>query len=145
VKAPVTPSRERRLTVVERARLSAEIIRLYARARWRLRRSDLPAVLAELRRPAAEPGVSKRGVDELFAGRALGAITIRVLAALPADGRCLVRSLVLTGLLSRRGIRTKLVLAVHPGERLAAHAWVEHDGTPLIEPGRPPLERLAEL
>ncbi len=142
---PVLPSKDLRLTVVDKARLSAEILGLYARARWLLRREDLPAALSRLRdQPAAgaPPGSAE---DQLFAGRVLGAITTRVLWALPADGRCLVRSLVLTGLLSRRGIRTELVLAVHPGEQLAAHAWVEHDGAALLEPGRPPLERLTQL
>ncbi len=140
---PVIPSQASRLTGLEKARLVGEILGLYARARWRLRRDDLPTALAGLRRPA---GIAIAGPgDPRFVGQALGAITTRTLSALPADGRCLVRSLVLTGLLSRRGIETNLVLAVHPGERLAAHAWVEHDGTALIEPGRPPLERLAEL
>jgi hypothetical protein len=135
------PIQDRNLTPVEKARLGAEIVRFYARARWLLHRRDLPAALARLR----EESAFRPDTDELFAGRVLGAVTTRVLAALPTDGRCLVRSLVLTGLLSRRGIETKLVLAVYPGEELAAHAWVEHDGAALIEPGRPPLERLAEL
>jgi hypothetical protein len=142
--APVIPSQDSRFTALEKARLSAEILGLYARARWLLRADDLPAALAQLRRYAGVPTAQGVG-DARFAGRVLGDITTRTLSALPADGRCLVRSLVLTGLLSRRGIESKLVLAVHPGERLAAHAWVEHDGTALTEPGRPPLERLTEL
>jgi hypothetical protein len=141
----VIPSQESRLTATEKARLGAEILSLYVRARWRLRRDDLPTALARLRDEDAEPAVPATAFDEPWVGRVLGTITTRMLGALPADGRCLVRSLVLTGLLSRRGIQTKLVLAVHPGERLAAHAWVEYDGIALIEPGRPPLERLAEL
>jgi hypothetical protein len=139
----VIPAEDVALTSAEKARLCAEILRLYARARWLLRRDDLPTALARLR---ADPGgTSRPDTDDLFAGRVLGSITTRILAALPTDGRCLVRSLVLTGLLSRRGIQSKLVLAVYPGEELAAHAWVEHAGAALIEPGNPPLERLAEL
>jgi hypothetical protein len=142
---PVLPSKDSRLTAAEKARLGTEILGLYAQARWLLRREDLPAALSRLRDQATAGGPPPRAEDQHFAGRVLGAITTRVLWALPADGRCLVRSLVLTGLLSRRGIQTTLVLAVHPGEQLAAHAWVEHDGAALIQPGRPPLERLTEL
>ena len=143
MRAPVIPAADVALTSAEKARLGAEILRLYARSRWLLRRGDLPTALARLR--ADSDGTSRPDTDELLAGRVLGSITTRVLAALPTDGRCLVRSLVLTGLLSRRGIQSKLVLAVYPGEKLAAHAWVEHAGAALIEPGGPPLERLAEL
>jgi hypothetical protein len=56
-----------------------------------------------------------------------------------------MRSLVLTGLLARRGIESKLIVAVRPGSDFAAHAWVELDGRPLLEPALPPFERLAEL
>lgn len=141
----VIPSKQSRLTGFEKVRLGAEILDLYVRARWCLRRDDLPTILTRLRENQNLAVTSQEIEDERFVGRVLGTITTRTLSVLPSDGRCLLRSLVLTGLLSRRGIQTKLVLAVHPGERLAAHAWVEHSGSPLIEPGRPPLERLAEL
>jgi Transglutaminase-like superfamily len=144
VRSPVIPARQSRLTPVEKARLASELLGLYARARWRLRRDDLPTALESLRRDL-DGAPAPTAADALFVGRVLGSITTRSLSALPADGRCLVRSLVLTGLLSRRGIESKLVLAVHPGEELAAHAWVEYDGSALLEPGRPPLERLTEL
>ncbi len=138
------PATEGPLSSAEKVRLSREILALYLRARWGMRRDDLPSLLARLRRDRAE-GVEVAAADGKPVGRALGEITTRTLAALPTDGRCLVRSLVLTGLLSRRGVESKLVLAVHPGETLAAHAWVEYEGIALLEPGEPPLERLAEL
>jgi hypothetical protein len=141
----VTPSAHSRLKLVEKARLAAEIMRLYATARWRLRRADLPTVLTDLRRGSRDADSHADEEEELWAGRVLGKITTQMLSALPTDGRCLIRSLVLTGLLSRRGIESRLVLAVHPGERLAAHAWVEYESLPLLEPGAPPLERLTEL
>jgi hypothetical protein len=144
MRSPVIPREGPGLSSSDKARLLAEILPLYARAGWLLRRVDLPTALARLR-GADEPSSPLRPADQRFAGRALGDITTRVLSALPTDGRCLIRSLVLTGLLSRRGIGSTLVLAVHPGQELAAHAWVEHAGAALIEPGRPPLERLAEL
>jgi hypothetical protein len=144
MRTPVIPREGSGLGPLDKARLLAEILGLYARARWLLRRDDLPTALARLRTPLEEVTIPP-DIDEPFAGRVLGDITTRVLAALPTDGRCLVRSLVLTGLLGRRGIRSTLVLAVYPGQELAAHAWVEHGGAALVEPGRPPLERLAEL
>lgn len=133
------------LRSTEKARLSGEIIALYVQAQWRLRRGDLPSALAHLRRDSTGVVAASEGTDRVFVGRSLGSITTRILSALPTDGRCLLRSLVLTGLLSRRGIASKVVLAVHPGEKLAAHAWVECEGSALLEPGRPPLERLTEL
>jgi hypothetical protein len=110
-----------------------------------MRRDDLPKVLAQLRDERADIVVVSSREEMRYTGRILGDITTRVLTALPSDGRCLIRSLVLTGLLSRRGIESTLVIAVHPGEKLAAHAWVEHEGAALLEPGQPPLERLTEL
>jgi hypothetical protein len=34
---------------------------------------------------------------------------------------------------------------VHPGESFAAHAWVEHDSAPLLDPGEFASKRLATL
>jgi hypothetical protein len=129
----------------EKTRLGAEIIRLYGRAWWGLRQDDLPTVLARLRLERADVAVAPNATEKRSIGRILGSITTRLLATLPTDGRCLIRSLVLTGLLSRRGIESTLVIAVYPGHKLAAHAWVEYEGAALLEPGKPPLERLAEL
>ena len=143
MRSPVIPHEGSELGALDKARLLAEILGLYPRASWLLRRQDLPTALERLR-GGGEERSALPPADQRLAGRALGDITTRVLGALPTDGRCLIRSLVLTGLLSRRGISSKLVLAVYPGQELAAHAWVEHDGAALIEPGRPPLERLAE-
>ena len=69
----------------------------------------------------------------------------RTLTALPADSRCLMSSLVLTRLLARRGIDSELVIAVEPGEQFGAHAWVEHDGSPLLSPGVGAFEELVTL
>jgi hypothetical protein len=56
-----------------------------------------------------------------------------------------MQSLVLSGLLARRGIDSRLVLAVRPGESFAAHAWVEYDGQPLLEPADDRFGRLVEM
>ncbi len=142
---PVLPPRSGSLAPTEKLRLIAEIVGLYVVARRSLRSGDLPAALAHLRGQRVRLAQPVDGASELAVGRSLGSITTRTLAALPGDGRCLTRSLVLTGLLARRGIGSKLVLAVYPGEKLAAHAWVEYEGAALLEPGAPPLERLTAV
>jgi Transglutaminase-like superfamily len=54
-----------------------------------------------------------------------------------------MRSLVLVSLLARRSLPATLVIGVLPGERFAAHAWVELSGRPLLPAGD--YERLVEL
>ena len=121
--------------------LAAEVLAAYVSARRSLRRSGLRETLAQLR--GIQP--TRQVVDPVADGRRLGRAVGRTLGALPADGRCLSQSLVLTRLLARRGVETQLVIAVRPGERLAAHAWVEHDGVPLLPPDRDKLEELVTL
>jgi hypothetical protein len=108
--------------------LVAEILGTYALVRWQVRRRDLPTAVATLRarRPRGRPGPLDR--DE----RRLAAITERVVAKLPGDSRCLMRSLVVLTMLARRGIDARLVLAARPRPTFAAHAWVEHGGQPLL-------------
>lgn len=134
------PAPGRPLGRCAQAQLAAEILATYLRVRLALRRHPLPAVLAALRRSPGAPA-------ELSCarGRRLGEIVTRALQLLPTDGRCLVRSLVLLALLARRGIATTLVLGVAPGGGLAAHAWVEHEGAPLLPSGGDHFGRLAEL
>ena len=69
----------------------------------------------------------------------------RTLRYVPGDSRCLVRSLVLTSLLARRGIDVKFVIGVAPGPEFKAHAWVESDGLPLLPSLDDEHERLVEL
>lgn len=59
----------------------------------------------------------------------------------PGPATCLREALVLSRLLSRRGIATtfRIGVARDPGTRLAAHAWLERDGQAL---GRPPAAPL---
>jgi hypothetical protein len=126
----------------EKAALAAEILLAYARTRWWLYRRDLPGALLELRSPGARPPAPPAATRT---GLRLGRAVVRTLSVLPTDSRCLMRSLVLTDLLSRRGIESSLVLGVHPGESFAAHAWVEHDSAPLLDPGEFASKRLATL
>jgi Transglutaminase-like superfamily len=126
---------------VTRVALAGEIVATYARVRWALRRRDVRAVLGELR----SPSTATRSDDPVADGRRLGRAVQRTLAVLPTDSRCLMQSLVLTRLLARRGIDTRLVIAVRPGERFAAHAWVEHGEAALLPAGAPAFEELVTL
>ncbi len=74
-------------------------------------------------------------------GRAAG----RTLSLLPADSRCLARSLVLLALLARRHIEAQLVIGARQGPEFGAHAWIELEGVPLNDPGGPEYERLVEI
>ena len=66
----------------------------------------------------------------------LGFVVAKVLGPLPFDSRCLMRSLVLTAMLARRGIPSAVVIGVEPEPEFAAHAWVEADGVAVLPPGR---------
>ncbi len=139
---PLPPRRKLRLT--------AEVLSTYCCVRWWLWRHDVREVVQRLRasRPAAaEPSDPERlaSVAEYESGLRLGRAVARTLRLLPTDGRCLMRSLVLTGLLARREISSTLVIGVRPEPEFTAHAWVEHDGRPLLVPGEFEYGRLAEM
>ncbi|MEA2492960.1 MAG: Transglutaminase-like superfamily, partial [Thermoleophilaceae bacterium] len=107
------------------------------------RRKDLPAVLAALRQPP-ERLRSRPEADPLRSGWRLGSAVGRALNLIPADSRCLMRSLVLTRVLVVRGIESTLVIGVNADPHaFTAHAWVEYDGTPLLPPSD--FQRLADL
>jgi hypothetical protein len=129
-----------------KAWLAGEILLAYGRVRWMLRREQLPRVVAILRRP---PRIVRRHPlpDAEHDGRRLGAAVIRTLQPLPADSRCLMRSLVLLRLLASRGANGSLVISVRPSDelQLVAHAWVELHGMPLLAPGGPDHGRLVSL
>ncbi len=148
-----------RLRHGERLRLAAEILAAYAHARRALRRAPIDDVVAGLRSHAAVPGASSyvnasatdantdTDTDEgtLYEARRLGHAVTRLLVLLPGDTRCLIRSLVLTQLLARREISATLVIGTRPAPDFLAHAWVEHDGNPVIDPGDGSFGRLVEL
>jgi hypothetical protein len=46
----------------------------------------------------------------------------------------LVQSLVLSRLLTARAISSTLVIAAHAQPDFAAHAWLEHEGRPVLPP-----------
>ena len=141
--AAVHGARRRRLSQTARARLAVEILAAYTQSRRALRRAPIAAVVAGLRTqspPAAPPST-----DSLGEARHLGRAVARLLSYLPGDTRCLARSLVLTRLLARRGIEAKLVIGARTAPEFLAHAWVEHDGQAVLDPGDESFGRLVEL
>ena len=131
------------LSPAEKLALGTEILGAYVRARWLLWRTDLPTTLAALRNSPPRPDL--RPVDTTQTGVRLGRAVGRTLRHLPFDSRCLMRSLVLTSILTRRGIESSLVIEVQSTPRFAAHAWVEREGVPLLPPGGPLFRRLLEM
>lgn len=132
-----------RLRPAQRARLLVEILAAYVQARWALRREPIASVVARLR--ASSVTDRDEAPDTLQNARRLGWSVARVLAVVPGDTRCLARALVLTRILARRGIAAKLVIGARASPDFLAHAWVEHDGDPVLDPGDGSFARLVEL
>ena len=130
-----------RLWSASKLRLAGEIIAGYGRVRWAIRRHPLPRAV-ELVRTSPRPNAADR--DD---GRRLARAVLRTLEWLPVDSSCLLCSLVLLRVLGARGVSASLVIAVRPGAELGldAHAWVEHDGRPLLAPAPPDYRRLLSL
>lgn len=99
--------------------------------------------MAELRSQAGRPAPAT--TTSLLEAIRLGAAVTRLLTNVPGDTRCLARSLVMTRLLARRGIQAKLVIGARTDPEFLAHAWVEHDGNPVLDPGDSSFGRLVEL
>jgi hypothetical protein len=125
--------------------LGIEIVAAYARARRTLRHAPIEPALAALRAPC--PGQPPAGGPEEMMEEAirLGSAVSRALTFMPGDTRCLARSLVLTRLLARRGISAKLVIGARTAPDFLAHAWVEHNGQPVLPAGGGAFDRLVEL
>jgi hypothetical protein len=115
----------------------------YARAHRELRRAPITSVVASLRINDFPP--ESPSAEMLADARRLGRAVTRLLVLLPGDTRCLVRSLVLTRLLARRGIPATLVIGARSGPDFLAHAWVELTGDPVLSPGDGSFGRLVEL
>jgi hypothetical protein len=118
-----------------RSRLVAEVLLTYGQLR--LRRRPVQDAAAHARLPAGT------GRVELREARRLARLVARVLRPLPADTRCVNRSLVLVRMLARRGATADLVIGVTAPSDFAAHAWVELDGQPLLPAEDAGFERLA--
>ncbi len=131
-------------------RLCGEVLATYYQVRWWMRGQRLEDVVARLRQgqgrgpSPSNDDLVEDPVDQRLAGLRLGRAVSRTVRLLPTDSRCLVRSLVLTRLLSRRGVPSSLVIGVLSEPQFAAHAWVEHGGAPLLSPGTG-YQRLVEV
>jgi hypothetical protein len=138
----------RSLSPLARVRLAGEILGAYVQARRCLRHAPIASVVETLRSqalPPPFPAATAAVDDTLEEARRLGLAVARILALVPGDTRCLVRSLVLTRLLARRGIPAKLVIGARAAPDFFAHAWVECAGHPVLWPGDRSLGRLVEL
>lgn len=135
---------QRRLTAIERARLAGEILSAWARARRAMRTLPIEASVKRLRAPAARAPRSTSASAGAEAHRLARAVLI-TLRPLPGDTRCLARSLALTRVLARRAIPSTLVIGACTDPDFLAHAWIEHAGQALLDPGEGRFQRLVEL
>ena len=136
--------RDRPLAPLERARLGLEIVVAYAKASRELRRVPIEEVMSRLRM-AESPRSAGDDPAELEEARRLGGAVVRTLRFLPGDTRCLRRPLVTVRLLARRGIASRLVIGARTAPDFLAHAWVEHDGKPVLSMLDGSFGRLVEL
>jgi anti-sigma factor RsiW len=112
-----------------------------------MRRHDIRTIVAAIRvQSAARPAPAAPGsLEARMVAIRLGAAVRRTLGLLPADSRCLVQSLVLTRLLSARAISSTVVIGARAEPAFSAHAWVEHEGHPVLPPRGFDESRLVEM
>lgn len=142
--APGTPHprpRYPRLSLRQKAGLVLEALQAYVPS-WRaLKGNELNEMVRVARNVLPSP--SGEGSEEHLVALRLGRVVGKTLRLLPTDSRCLIRALVVTRMLARRGIPCTLVIGVRKESEFEAHAWVEHEGQPILPPGR--YTRLLEL
>lgn len=134
----------RDFSTLEKFALTVEITLAYVQVRWLMRRGDLRAAVATVRGAMPREAGPSGDAALAFAAR-LGSIVGGRLRHLPGDTRCLARSLVLTGVLARRGLSSTLVIGVSPEPDFKAHAWVEHLELPVLPSGDGEFQRLVSL
>ncbi len=123
-----------RVGIRHRARVTLEILVAYVPLSRHLRANDLTRMVAEARAPD-RPRRPVPESEHAALARRLGFMVEKVLARLPTDDRCLIRSLVLLRMLHDRGISAELVLGVRSQGAFGAHAWVEHEGEAVLPHG----------
>jgi hypothetical protein len=123
-----------KVRVRHRALVTLEILAAYVPLSRHLRANDLTAMVAEARAPDRPRRPVARAEQGALARR-LGFMVEKVLARLPTDDRCLIRSLVLLRMLEQRAIPARLVIGVRSQGEFGAHAWVEHDGQAVLPHG----------
>ena len=110
---------------------------------WRILRTQNVVDMVRAARVVSVTRSSGPPALEHRAALRLGRAVNRTLRLLPTDSRCLIQSLVLTRLLARRSIPSVLVIGVRHDPEFLAHAWVEHEGRPVLPAG--PYQRLTEI
>ena len=141
-----TPSyRTPAVAPLERPLLALEVVYMYARVRWLLLRRGPVAAVGVLRGDIPEPAAGEVESTRFRRDLRFGRAVVKVLRFVPTDSRCLMRSLVLTGMLARRGVYATVVIGVRPGPEFGAHAWVEVGGCALLATGEATFTRLAEI
>lgn len=123
--------------------MAAEVLFTYVELLPLMSRRDLPTLVATARRTRFRLDEPAPEVDVHRAALRLGWIVQRVVGIMPADRRCLIRSLVLLRVLARRAIPAQVVIGVRSDGSFSAHAWVEHAGRPVLPAGA--YERLVDL
>ncbi len=134
-----------RLGPIERITLIVEILICYRRARQALATKPIADALQALRATAPADAQERSAQQALHEALRLGRAVRLTLRFAPGDTRCLTRSLVLTQLLARRGIESKLAIGARARPSFLAHAWVEHAGHPVLPAGEDSFGRLVEL
>jgi hypothetical protein len=120
----------RALTPLER-RVLGEALAMLPLACASLRLSGLRRTQARLAR-LLRNGAPQEGIDATTVAR-LVSIAAR---HGPVRAKCLPASLTLASMLRRYGMHGQLRLGVRRHEgRIEAHAWIEHEGRALLEPG----------
>jgi len=138
----------RPLTVPGKLLLALEILTTYLKTRWWLRRHNITQTAALARLGAiheSHNGEAQPAREEALLGLRLGIVIQRVFWLVPGDTRCLTRSVVLMRMLARRHVHTTLVIGVRAAPSFGAHAWIEHQGRPLLDPIEGDGQRLVEL
>ena len=125
-------------------RLALEIVAIYGATRLRLVHNRLKLANHVPRvDPERAAGLSSEQTDTVAVYLSFAAV--RILGWLPTHSSCLVRSLVVLRLLARWGVESCLVIGVRlMDDSLAAHAWVEYRGIPLLDSGGGDFVRLLE-
>ena len=143
---PVIPRNEQPLGLLERLTVVIEVLATYCRVRWTFSRRGLADAVRILRsEPIDSPPRRPDDEDAFVPVERLAYIVQSVLRLLPTDSRCLMRSLVLTRVLARRGLSSSLHIGVATDPQFAAHAWVEYGGRPVLPNYAGAFSRLHEL
>ncbi len=141
---PIPSERSAASATPGRVRLAVEVVGTYVWVRWLVLRRGPVSAVSVLRRGLTEDAHEPDN-GRVLRGLRFGRAVVKVLRLLPTDSRCLMRSLVLTKMLARRGVYGKVVIGVSPEPSFAAHAWVEVDGQPLLSTDESTYHRLVEI